>query len=249
MENFVSIFQTVGIWGLIIIVVLWMIYERHKAKISKEAKKTDNQNAIDLQKVIAEHDEKMINTIVSRISGGPVHTVEDEERNCRLNEYLGESLQSLLEKTGAHRAFIFSYHNGEKSIDGRGYQKMSCTNEKTVSWVSPIMGSCQNLQRAMLPSIYKTLISKDCFFVKDIETLKESDAVAYDFIKKHGTKSVFLHSLKRGDGLVTGFVGIEYVSSVSIDMDIISEYLTQNALKITGAVLGDNSGTQKKAGD
>ena len=174
-----------------------------------------------------------------KVNSGVIHTVEDEERNCKINEYLDDILSCLLEKTGAQRAFIFSYHNGEKSIDGRGFQKMTCTNERTVSWVSPIMGDCQNLQRAMLSSIYKTLISNDTYFIKDIDELREKDSVAYDFIRKHGTKSIFLHSLKREDGLVSGFIGIEYVHICECDMEKISKYLEKKALKVMGATLGE----------
>ncbi len=254
-STLVDILQTVGVWGLIVIVCAILLYERHKSKVKINEADASTKNAIDLQSLIAQRDAKTLEMftefatdIVSKINTGVVHTVEDEERNCKLNSYLDDALRCLMEKTDAHRAFIFSYHNGEKSIDGRGYQKMSCTNEVTVSWVSPIMADCQNMQRAMVPSVYKNLISKETYFVDDVESLKESDPVSYAFIKKHGAQSLYLHSLKRDDGLVTGFIGIEYVNDCERDVTMISKYLEKKALKVTGAILGDNSQSFHKDG-
>lgn len=246
MDILFNVMCTVGIWGFIVFGIFLIIYDRRKSKNKINEKNAENQGILELQRLIAEKDEKMFDvfngfaqSVISQINNGITHTVEDEKKNQEINEYLDDVLQCLLEKTHAHRAFIFSYHNGERSIDGRGYQKMSCTNERTVPWISPIMAGCQNLQRSMLSSVYKQLINNDSYFIRDIEELQDTDSVAYDFIKKHGTKSVFLHQLKREDGLVTGFIGIEYVKDVELDEENIAKYLEKKALKVTGAFLGN----------
>lgn len=257
MTELVSIFQTIGVWGLIAVVILFVFYERNKTKneIKKsqsdnqnniDQKRADNQNIVDLQELIQNNSQQTLNvfkdfaeTMIKKTNNGAIHTVEEEKRAVKMNEYIDNALQCLLEKTQAHRTFLVSYHNGERSIDGVGFQKMSCRNERTVPWVSPMITESQNLQRSMLSSIYKSLITQDAYFITDIEEMREKDPVAYAFFTKQGVRSLFLHSIKRDDGLVTGFIGLVYVNDFNFDLDCIEKYLEKKALKITGAMLGE----------
>lgn len=55
------------------------------------------------------------------VQNGPEHTVEDEERTRKLNDYIENQLQCLVDELGVNRAYMFSYHNGGRDIMGRGF--------------------------------------------------------------------------------------------------------------------------------
>lgn len=115
---------------------------------------------------------------------------------------------------------------------------MSISNEMVDLFTTPIMRSFQNVPRSMFPTLFKTLVNQDLYSIEDIETVKETDPVLYQMFKSHAVKAAFIHAIKRSDGMVLGFVVIEYSSNICENVERAKRNLEKRALCISGALIG-----------
>lgn len=174
------------------------------------------------------------------IKNGPEHTVEDEERNRKLNDYIENQLQCLIDELGVNRAYMFSYHNGGRDIMGRGFQKMSIMNEMVDSITPSVMSKYQNVPRTMFPTLFKKLKAEDVYYIDNLEDIKTQDPMSYQMFLDHGAKSIFIQAIKRSDGLMIGFIVMEYVNNTCADFSKVQKDLEKKTLRITGALLASD---------
>lgn len=174
------------------------------------------------------------------IKNGPEHTVEDEEKNRKLNDYIENQLQCLIDELGVNRAYMFSYHNGGRDIMGRGFQKMSIMNEMVDSITPSVMSKYQNVPRTMFPTLFKKLKAEDVYYIENIEDIKTQDPMSYQMFLDHGAKSIFIQAIKRSDGLMIGFIVMEYVNNTCADFSKAQKDLEKKTLRITGALLASD---------
>ena len=160
--GFAEAIQTYGILTVLIAFLLFVIWSVVKSGIETNAKKTEKQlkiqedNArekreIERSKLEAERYEKLVNIIVEVVQRGPVHTVEEQEKDREIHETVQRYLDCLV-KEGADRAFYFTFHNGGKDAMGRGLLKMSMFSESVARGMHIISGF-QNVPRSMLPVV------------------------------------------------------------------------------------------------
>lgn len=135
---------------------------------------------------------------------------------------------------------MFSYHNGGRDIMGRGFQKMSIMNEMVDSITPSVMSKYQNVPRTMFPTLFKKLKTEDVYYIENIEDIKTQDPMSYQMFLDHGAKSIFIQSIKRGDGLMIGFIVMEYVNNTCADFSKAQKDLEKKTLRITGALLASD---------
>lgn len=219
-----------GIIPCIMLVVLYLIDKHNKNKANERDKELD-----------IEKETSLISSIESIIKAARdvEHTPEDEDSKTRLNNYIANQLGCLIEK-GANRAYLFSYHNGAKDLLGKGYTKMSIILEQVDMTCQSIMKEFQNVPRAMFPILYKTLSKNDLYIIPDVKQLEEQDPMTYQFFSMHNVKSAIFHAIRASNGLMLGFIGIEYVNEACIDIDSAKKDLQKKAQRITGALVTHN---------
>lgn len=272
MEDFTSIagiFNAVGLFGFIAISLFYLIFIKLKNKNSIETKNADTNNQISLieaqnKSMIASAkmyedrfnqidarfvriEDKMdeVSDKLSQYAG--IHTPEYENQSLRINEHIDDMLLELLNATKSQRAYYFRFHNGGRSVDNMGFQKMSISNEQTVSWVARVMKDCQNIQRSMLPSVYRTITKNAGYIINDVDQLIETDQASYQFFSEHGAKMVFMRALKQYDGLVSGFVAIEFMNNDGVDKDAVEHCLEEEVSKLTGLLVGFDAAWRVKS--
>ena len=175
--------------------------------------------------------------VVKELIQGPKHTVEEQRENRRINQFVVRQLDCLV-KEGADRAYVFSFHNGGTDVLGRGFLKMSMTEEDVGTNIVPIMAKYQNMPRMLFPHLYEQLDEHDCYNVDDVETIKEDDPFTYQFLIEHCAKSAMFRAIKREDGLMVGFVGMEYIYNTCQDAKAAGRNIDKKANRIMGALLG-----------
>ena len=227
--DFGTIMEGVATYGavpaliaLVIIVIIVWIKSRsasQKAEDEREAKRLEQQVAQE------ERFTKMLDSVVEKLSR-------------RVNNFIEAQLSCLVQEEKANRSYVFMYHNGGKDMAGRSFQKMSITNEIVDPLTVPIMSNYQNVPRSMFPTLFKTLVAQDVYDIENIDDIEEADPVLCQMMKTHGVKTAFIHGVKRSDGMVLGFVVIEYVSNMCEDVAKAKANLEKKALKITGAMVG-----------
>lgn len=216
-----------GIIPCIMLVVLYLIDKHNKNKANERDKELD-----------IEKETSLISSIESIIKAtrDVEHTPEDEDNKNKLNNYISNQLACLIER-GASRAYLFSYHNGAKDLLGKGYTKMSIILEQVDMTCQSIMKEFQNVPRAMFPILYATLSKNDMYIIPNVEMLKEQDPMTYQFFTSHNVKSAIFHAVRAQNGLMLGFVGMEYVDSLCTDLDAAKKHLQKKAQRITGALV------------
>ena len=180
--------------------------------------------------------------IVEWVKKPAIHTVQDEECNHAINEYIDQQLSCIIRETKADRALFFSYHNGGADILGRGFQKMSITNEQDNSWTSPVMGDFQNIPRTMFSILFKNLAKRNFYCIMDLNDIKEEDGASYQLFKSHNAKQIMCQALKTEDGLMVGFIVAEFITIDCDDLNKVKEVLNRKSLRITWALLGHLGG-------
>ena len=244
-EGFFEAIQTYGVLTVIIGFVLFAVWEVIKSRIEINEKKEEKalkikaedareKREIERSKLEAERYEKLVNIIVEVVQRGPVHTVEEQEKDREIHETVQHYLDCLV-KEGADRAFYFTFHNGGKDAMGRGLLKMSMFSE-SVARGAHIISGFQNVPRSMLPVVYKKLDENGDYYIKNVEDIKDVDQIVYNFMKGHGAKSAMFRVIKRDDGLMLGYVGVEF-NTADYDFEKQKKNLCEKADRIAGAML------------
>lgn len=243
--TFGEVIKAIGNYGavpalialVIIVVIIWIksrsASQKAEDEREKERVKQDSEREERFTKMF-----EQVAGMVGQISGATVHTKEEEDDNRRVNNFIEAQLSCLIQEEKANRSYVFMYHNGGKDMAGRSFQKMSITNEMVDMITVPIMNNYQNVPRSMFPTLFKTLVSQDVYDIEHIKDIEETDPVLCQMMKTHGVKTAFIHGIKRADGMVLGFVVIEYVSNECEDIQKAKDNLEKKTLKISGAMVG-----------
>ena len=136
---------------------------------------------------------------------------------------------------------MFSFHNGGTDVLGRGFLKMSMTEEDVDTNVVPIMARYQNMPRMLFPKLYEQLDENDFYNVENVQNIKSSDPFTYQFMIEHGATMAMFRAIKREDGLMIGFVGMEYIHSVCEDIKEAGKNIDKKVNRIMGALLGQEN--------
>ena len=215
--------------------------ERERAEAEKEIRlqEIEKEKEKARQKADLERDRQLLELIKEMIQG-PKHTVEEQRENRRINQFIVRQLGCLI-KEGADRAYMFSFHNGGTDVLGRGFLKMSMTEEDVGSNVAPIMSRYQNMPRMLFPNLYEKLDENDFYNVTDLDTIKEDDPFTYQFMTEHGAKCAMFRAIKREDGLMVGFIGMEYITSECNNYKAAGKNIDKKVNRIMGALLGQEN--------
>ena len=243
--GFFEAIQTYGILTVIIGFALFAVWEAIKSRIEINEKKEEKalkikeddareKREIERSKLEAERYEKLVNIIVEVVQRGPVHTVEEQEKDREIHETVQHYLDCLV-KEGADRAFYFTFHNGGKDAMGRGLLKMSMFSE-SVARGTHIISGFQNVPRSMFPVVYKQLDESGDYYIKNVEDIQDVDQIVYNFMKGHGAKSAMFRVIKCDDGLMLGYVGVEF-NTLDYDFEKQKKNLCKKADRIAGAML------------
>lgn len=238
LNEIMQMVATYGAFPVLFAITLYLLIKTYKS-VQEDKKKNQEEREKD-QKKDEEREKRytdMLTSLLTAATKGFSHTKEEEEDNRRVNNFIEGQLNCLLSEEKANRAYLFAYHNGGHDITGRGFQKMSITNEMVDLNTVPIMRSYQNVPRSMFPTLYKTLVSQDVYFIEDLEEIKESDPMSYQMFLTHGAHSVLIHAIKTMEGAVMGFLVMEYTNSDCEDFEKAKRTLEKKALRISGALI------------
>lgn len=235
-----------GISAVIIALLIWLLItyvkkdKRMSEKMEEQEKKDDEREAKQQENTEKLY-ERLYDSLVKISSSPQIHTKEEEEENRTINNFIDGQLSCLIDENKANRAYVFLYHNGGKDIMGRSFQKMSITNEIVDANTVPIMNNYQNVPRSMFPTLFKTILAQDKLSINKIDDIKEADPVLFQMLQTHNVHAAYMHGIRRADGMVLGFVVIEYVSNSCSDVAEAEKNLEKKTLRISGALVGKDN--------
>ena len=230
-----------------VLIIVFLCLSKKNAEKNNEENAQNNLQIMQLavkegMKDFGDSFKSELREIVEWVKKPAMHTVQDEECNHAINEYIDQQLSCIIRETKADRALFFSYHNGGTDILGRGFQKMSITNEQDNSWTSPVMGDFQNIPRTMFSILFKNLAKRNFYCIMNLNDIKEEDGASYQLFKSHNAKQIMCQALKTEAGLMVGFIVAEFITTNCDDLNKVKEVLNRKSLRITGALLGHLGG-------
>ena len=235
---------------LMYLLIIWqnkrLENKRIEAESKKEQEKIAAQAKADAEREQRDNERELrtLNMFKEALTEAmrPTHTVKEQQDGHKLNELIDAQLDELTNACPACRSYLFTFHNGGSDIIGRGFLKMSLTNEYVKPGCTPIMKKYQNLPRGLFPRLYTILEKEEHYDIKDIEDIKDSDLMTYAFLSEHNVHAAFFRPIKRSDGLMLGFVGTEFLDKVTDDHVTKHAYRSIDARtnRIVGAILGSS---------
>ena len=120
------------------------------------------------------------------------------------------ALDFILEETGADRAYVLEFHNGEHYFSGRSQQKLSCTYEVVSEGISVESHSIQNIRVSNFHGLVKSIAQGKTFKCKNINEYND-DMAFRAFMQSKGVKSMFARPIKTLNGKIIGVLILEYV--------------------------------------
>ena len=234
------------IGAILYLLILWQTKssERKQRKQEAEAKlereRLTRENEIIRRQQEIDRENKLIETLKELIQE-PKHTVEEQRANRRINEFIVKQLDCLIKENDAERAYMFSFHNGGKDVLGRGFLKMSITEEDVGEDIAPIMTKYQNMPRMLFPKLYEQLDEREAYNVDITEDIKKTDPFTYQFMIEHGARQAMFRAIKQEDGLMIGFIGVEYILKDCEDKKKVGKNIDKKVNRIIGALLGQQN--------
>lgn len=232
----VEIFTAIAEYGIvpaIICVVLYIIMTVLLKRMDAKAKIRENEREAKMLDFIKD--------IAGKNNCVHEHTPEEEEKNWKLDSFIIEQLEGMI-KSGADRAFMMTFHNGVRDVLGRGFAKMSITQECINYNQRQIMQDYQNMPRILFPTLYKEINDDGNYYISNLDDIKETDVTTYNFLFDHGVKAAIFRAIKRQDGLLIGFLAAEFVEYTPEVFENAIALIEKNCYKITGALLSNIEG-------
>ena len=85
-----------------------------------------------------------------------------------------------------------------------------------------------------MPILYGRLASDGDYYINNVEDILKSDIKTYSFLKENDSKCALFKAIKRSDGLIAGFLGIEF-NDVRKNLDKEKKDISRKADRIAGA--------------
>lgn len=119
--------------------------------------------------------------------------------------------RTTMNQLNCDRIAIYVFHNGNKSMYGLPFFKMSCIHEWTSLGNNTLRGKSHmdmplHLFNDFIENIHKYGIYK----AENINAAKERDPSIEGFTSYSNTKAIYLIAIKNDDGIISGFVSIEF---------------------------------------
>lgn len=139
------------------------------------------------------------------------HTKEEEETNRYVNKSIQKQLDVLRTSTGANRVGFYLFHNGEYTINGLSFSKMSLMAESLDQMSVSVMLDYQSTPRNLLPGLINQVYDDGSYYVSDIESIKDADINTYNVYKQRGTRAFYVEGVRDNvKDVYLGFISVEF---------------------------------------
>lgn len=128
-----------------------------------------------------------------------------------VNMTFKDASRAALNKIGCDRVAIYTFHNGNMSIHGLPFFKMSCIHEWTKTGASTFRGkSHTDLPLHLFSDFIEDLWKNGEYMSEDVEKSQVIDPSIKEFIAYSETKSLYIKAVKNYDDIITGFIIAEF---------------------------------------
>jgi len=130
---------------------------------------------------------------------------------------VNELLNDVMYMSGADRAYIFRFHNGQNYFDGSHKLRMSCEYEVVSAGIEPQAKHLANLPTSLYPKFISEVIAGKMFY-EDVDSIK--DLTTKVTLKAQGIKSIAVAPFFDNNGNLVAMIGVDYVGR-KMDLELI----------------------------
>lgn len=146
------------------------------------------------------------------------------------------ALEYILKETGADRACVLEFHNGEHYFSGRSQQKLSCTYEAVSEGISVESNQLQNIRISNFHGLIKSISQEQTFRCRNVDEYNE-DIGFRAFLQGKGVKSMFARPIKTLNGKIIGIIILEYVKEQRRWSEDAEQFLRKQARIMSGYLI------------
>ena len=119
--------------------------------------------------------------------------------------------RSTMNTLNCDRVAIYIFHNGNKSMHGLPFFKMSCIHEWTSHGNNTLRGkSHMDMPLHLFNDFIENLYTSGVYKAQDVDKSAEEDPSIKEFTAFSNAKSIYLVAMKDNDGALAGFVAAEF---------------------------------------
>ena len=146
------------------------------------------------------------------------------------------ALEYILKETGADRACVLEFHNGEHYFSGRSQQKLSCTYEAVSEGISVESNQLQNIRISNFHGLIKSISQEQTFRCRNVDEYN-ADIGFRAFLQGKGVKSMFARPIKTLNGKIIGIIILEYVKEQRRWSEDAEQFLRKQARIMSGYLI------------
>lgn len=186
LDFFIKVSEEHGIWfALLLVIVSAIVYT--------------------VSKVVGGYSKKILTHFEeSKKEEGELHTKAALYRKTVMPE-IRNILSHLAEETGADRALLFEFSNGNSNLVGLPFLYTTATCEVVRPAILPVSQQYQRINTTLIAEFLEDLEDLGYFYIEDFEEHKDTNRVIYNFMKPNGVKSALFYSLYGIDDTI-GFI-------------------------------------------
>ena len=172
-----------------------------------------------------------------------------DERVIRRN-LVGAEIDALLDRMAlrcnADRAYVFEFHNGNMSLGGLPFLKMTCSYEATAPGIRPEQHRRDNIPFHQVQTFVDAIYAQE-YLVMDTENrTDEFKPLVYEMLEEREIKFTVRCKITSLNGKVIGYLGLDYCKGSAVTKETAETYVA--ALRETATKLGALLSVKPKGG-
>ena len=132
-----------------------------------------------------------------------------------VDQGINQELQRLLDETGAHRSYLFRYHNGIATISGTPFMFHTNTHEMIKPGVARLIAYNQRLPTSINTAMNAEFARRNCVVMTNLE--RQVESISYWYFQTRGAHSMIRCAVYSAQGDILGFVGVDFVERTALD--------------------------------
>lgn len=150
-------------------------------------------------------------------------------------------LTQLMLESECDRALIFQYHNGDHTLSGIDFLKMTCTHESLRPGIKTnilLKERLCNIPVTAYPYLTDLIIDSPITVIEDISSLKNNSTSVYNEFSLHKAKSIIVCRLTDIHDNISGMLVLEYLKKKFNGSEDIISKIESAAIKISTRLEG-----------
>lgn len=134
--------------------------------------------------------------------------LKDVPQRVNRDVVVSELLEELMYLSGADRAYIFRFHNGQNYFDGTHKLRMSCEYEVVGKGIEPQAKFLKDIPTSLYPEFISEVVNGTMYY-EDIKDIK--DATTRVTLRSQGINSIAVAPYYDNNNNLIAMIGVDYV--------------------------------------